>query len=74
MTQPNMATIQSHLFVAAGLERLETTYQLDFKGRRRMRSRFILMTPIHASSVSIPNLSAGGWSRNPNGMRSLSLN
>ncbi len=58
MAQPSVARIDAHLFIAPGLERLEASYDLSFRGQEE--SSFSIsfdasLTPIH---FEIPNLAS----------------
>ncbi|NNE92832.1 MAG: hypothetical protein HKN23_14405 [Verrucomicrobiales bacterium] len=71
MTKPNVATITSHLFVASGLERLETTYLLEFQGQEENSFTIAFDESITPVQFEIPNLQNWQLVDESPGMRTL---
>ncbi len=71
MTQPNVATIGSHLFVSSGLERLETTYKLSFQGQEENAFTIEFDESITPVQFEIPNLQSWRMLNEKPGVRSL---
>lgn len=71
MTQPNVATIRSHLFVAQGLERLETNFELTFQGQEENSFTIDFDESITPVQFEIPNLQSWKMISEKQGMRSL---
>ena len=71
MTQPNVATIRSHLFVAQGLERLEANFELTFQGQEENSFTIDFDESITPVQFEIPNLQSWKMVSEKQGMRSL---
>lgn len=71
MTQPNVATIRSHLFVAQGLERLEANFELTFQGQEENSFTIDFDESIIPVQFEIPNLQSWKMVSEKQGMRSL---
>lgn len=56
MTQPNVAVIDSHLFVTPALERLETRFRLEFSGQEENSFSIAFDPSITPVKFEIPNL------------------
>ncbi len=74
MTRPNLAVIDARLYIAQGLERLESDFQLEFEGQEENRFTISFDSSLTPVQFEIPNLSSWEMGETVGDLRTLTFN